>query len=1094
MQIAMLGPLEVRADGDVAVQVGGLRLRTLLIALALEPGRVISTSRLVEAIWADEPPERAVNAVQALVSRLRRVLPDSVIQVHASGYRLAIEPDAVDVVRFERMTTAGRAAARAGEPETAAHLLREALDLWRGAALSDVAEKDYFRGPAARLAEMRLAAIEDRVEADLRLGRGAELTTELTTVVAEHPLRERLVASLMRSLCAAGRPAEALQAYESARQELADTLGTDPSAELSTLHTAILRGELGSGPARSAAAPGTPSSEAVPPSAWTVDRAPSSEASGPLTSGPQTNLRAGLTSFIGRDEDVVEVGRLVDRHRLVTLTGPGGAGKTRLSIESARTLTDRIPDGTWLVELASVRDGADVPQAILTALGLRDQAIAGWTSVDEPVGRLASALRLRRTLLVLDNCEHVIDAVASLVDRLLGQCPHLRILATSREPLSIAGESVWPVRPFSLPPEHATATEALSYPAVRLLADRGAAARPGFEVTEQTAAAVVRVCRALDGMPLAIELAAARLRTMTVEQLANRLDDRFRLLTSGSRVASRQHRTLRAVVDWSWELLSDEERVLLRRLALFTGGATIESAERVCAGDAVDADRVVELLVTLTDKSLLVSDDTDDAPRYRMLETIRTYCLERLDGAGERERIRRAHADYFIELAETVDPHLRRAEQLAWRDRLAAEHDNLTSALREAVAVGDAQRAVRLVAAAGWYWWVSGRKVEGLEMAEAALELPGEVADTARAGACAVAAVFSTAGIGDERTAQKWLDQVADLDLSAQDGSPLLRFLRPLGEMARAAADGAPAGEYIVDDLLTDTDPWVRAMARLNRARLQYNLGHDMVGATTDAEMALAEFRSIGERWGLSFALTTLADLVVLNGDLAAALAYYEEAIDVVIEMGMVEDVLFMRGKQILLRWLIGDVRGSAEAEAEADREARQITWPDGLAGLALAKAELARWKGDVATARKLLAETEAALRDFDVHAVFQAMILDLTAHLDAAEGEHETARARRSEALALAVQSTHAPTVGQVLVGIADQALRMESPSEAAAMLAAADAIRGAPDRFAPDAARIEGRARAALGDEGYAEAARRGHEVTLATVRDLAAPILDA
>ncbi len=1088
----MLGPLEIRADDSTAIEVSGARLRTLLIALALEPGRIVSTSRLVDAIWGEDPPEKSVNAIQALVSRLRRILPDAPVESHATGYGLMIEPEAVDATRFERLMGEGRSAL-SDDPEAAARTLREALDLWRGTALLDVADAEYFESPVVRLSEQRLAAIEDRVEADLRLGRGQQLTTELTTLVADHPLRERLVASFMRALCAAGRPAEALEAYERARQALADALGADPSPELSGLHTAVLRGELAQVPSPSAtpaeSGPDAPGTAGTEPAGTEPAGAELAEAE---PDRPTTNLRAGLTSFIGRDEDVTRIPKLVQDNRLTTLTGPGGAGKTRLSVEVARRLTDQMPDGAWLVELSPISDGADVPQAILTALGLREQAIAGWAPADEPLDRLVTALRARHTLLVLDNCEHLINAVAVLSDRLLGECPQLKILATSREPLAITGEAVWPVKPLALPTEDVSATEAAASPAVQLLADRAGAARPGFELTETTAPTLARICRALDGMPLAIELAAARLRTMTVEQLATRLDDRFRLLSGGSRVAMRQHQTLRAVVDWSWDLLSDEERVLLRRLAIFVGGATIESAEWVCAGDVVDADRVFELLTALTDKSLLVAGD-DGGPRYRMLETIKAYCLERLDEAGERERIRRAHADHFIEFAETVDPHLRRAEQLEWRSRIAAEHDNLTSALRGAIAAGDAPRAVRMVAAAGWYWWLSGRKAEGLELTEAALEVPGEVDDASLASALAIAVLFATAGLGDERNARKWLDNVARLDIGTESLSPLVRFINPANEIMRAALDGSAPRIDAMDELLTDDDPWVSGMGRLNRARMLYNAGSNVTEATTDAEAALVAFRDIGERWGLSFALQALADIVAQRGDLAAALAYYEEAIVVVTEMGTIEDVLFMRGKQIQLRWLLGDSEGSAAAEAEADREARQTAWPDALAGLAHARADLARWKGELDTARTYLAEAETVLRHMNIHPVFRAMELDSMAHVDALAGDLETANARRSEALTFAVRSAHAPTAGQVLVGIADQAMRKGKPSEAATMLAAGDAIRGAPDLFSPDATRVEAEARAVLGDDGFVAAARLGEGVTLETARDAASPILD-
>ncbi|MFJ6480924.1 AfsR/SARP family transcriptional regulator [Streptomyces sp. NPDC091682] len=1082
MRISMLGPLDVRGEDGSGVGVGGTRLRALLILLALEPGRVVASELLVDGIWHDAPPAGATNALQALVSRLRRALPGAAVEAHPAGYRLVVEPDAVDVVRFERLASAGRGAL-ARDPAAAARLLREALELWRGPALLDVAASAPFRAPVTRLSELRMAALEDRIEADLRAGRGRELTGELTALVAEHPLREGLVGALMRALVAAGRPAEALTAYGNAREVLAEELGADPSPELSALHTAVLRGQVevpaGPPPAPAGAPPPSPSPSPSP--------------------SPPTNLRAGLASFVGRDEDLGHIDSLISRFRLTTLIGPGGAGKTRLAVQSARPLLARFPDGVWLVELGPLGAEADVAPAVLNALGLRDQAPAAG----DPLDRLAAALRTRTALLVLDNCEHLVEAAARTADRLLGACPGLRILATSREPLGLTGEALWPVRPLPLPPRDADAAHALSYAAVQLLHDRAAAARSDFAVTEANAPAVTRICRALDGMPLAVELAAARLRTMSAEQLAARLDDRFRLLTGGARTAPRQHRTLRAVVDWSWELLTDAERVLLRRLAAFPGGATVETAEEVCAGGPVEAYDVLDLITSLTDKSLLV---TAGDGRYRMLETIRAYGLERLEEAGEREVLRRAHAAHFTGLARTADPYLRRAEQLEWLGRLTEEHDNLAAALRGAIAAGDARAAVRMVAAAGWYWWLGGHKAEGAELAARALALPvpdaadeadaadGDAGadgdDAARAVACALAVLFATAGLGDDRRTGELLRQ--GMLLAARSGSrhPVVRFLEPLERLLR----GAEGGESAVPDawagLLTDEDPWVRAQARLEGAKTLLGAGGPPARARASIEAALAGFRGLGERWGTSFALTLLADLVARLGDHRAAIGHYEEAVAVIGELGVVEDRLYAWVRQAQLRGLAGDPAGSAAVMARAERDAVAAGWPEALAMMAHGKADLARWNGEPASARAELARAREAVREVAVHPVFEVVVLDSLAYLDAADGELAAARAHRAEALELAVACGHAPTLAQVLVGVADQAVRLDRPREAARLLAAALAVRGGPDHSRPDAARVEGAARAALGDafEEYARYEDAGDAPRPAAAGDLA------
>ena len=397
----------------------------------------------------------------------------------------------------------------------------------------------------------------------------SKLVTELTDAVAAHPMRERLVAALMRALVATGRDTEALLVFERTRETLADELGADPSPELSAVHVALLRGDL----AR-------------------------------REENRKTNLRAELTSFVGKDADVAAVRELIAEHRLTTLIGPGGSGKSRLATETARTLFGDLPDGAWLVELAAIGADGDAAQATLAALRLRD-ALLGEAPDAEPTDRVIAAVRERAMLLILDNCEHVIESAAIFADRALGECQWLRILATSREPLGITGEALWPVAPFVLPAEDADPREIGSAPAIRLLQDRASAVRTDLATDAHTLTALARVCRALDGMPLAIELAAARLRTMSLDQLANRLDDRFRLLTGGSRTALPRHRTLRKVIDWSWELLTDAERVVLRRLSVCSGGASLEAAERVCAGDAVETGQVLELLTALTEKSLV---------------------------------------------------------------------------------------------------------------------------------------------------------------------------------------------------------------------------------------------------------------------------------------------------------------------------------------------------------------------------------------------------------------------------------------------------------------------------------------------------------
>jgi predicted ATPase len=1027
VHIGMLGSFEVRTDDGVLADVPGARLRALLIALALEPGHAVQKATLVDWIWGERPPADAANALQQLVSRLRKALPDGVVEGQTDGYRLTVEPDAVDAVRFERLI----GQSRTDEDLRQSKLLREALELWRGAAMQDVGLQDSpaFDAAVTRLNGLRLAAMEDRFEAEIRLGHGAGLVTELTDLVTAHPLRERLAGALMRALVAAGRDSEALLAYQRTREALADALGVDPSPELSALHVALLRGELG-----------------------------------PRKETRKTNLRAELTSFVGKDADVAAVRELIAGHRLTTLIGPGGSGKTRLATETARMLLGDLPDGAWLVELAAIGADGDVAQSALDGLGLRD-ALLGEAPNAEPADRLIAAIRERDALLILDNCEHVIESAAAFAHRVLGECQRLRILATSREPLGITGEALWRVVPLALPAEGADPAEIESSPAVRLLRDRASAVREDLTIDARTSTAMARVSRALDGMPLAIELAAARLRTMSLEQLANRLDDRFRLLTGGSRTSLPRHRTLRAVIDWSWELLTEAERVVLSRLSVFSGGASLEAAESVCAGDAED---VLGLLTALTEKSLLLTEG-DRAPRYRMLGTIKEYAAGRLAEAGETDFARRAHLAYFTELAETAEPHLRRAEQLEWLAALEAEHDNIGSAVRGAIAAGEAHGAMRLAAGAGWYWWLGGHKAEGNELITAATTIPGEVDDEIRALAYAFVVLFLSSGRRDERQAAEWIHEAYRLSQRGQHGNPLLALVAPLERMLEAPDAFLPAWE----SLLVNEDPWVRALARLQLGKMRVVLGQGGRDADAYLEGALAEFRATGERWGISFALTELADRITVRGEFADACELYEQAIAVVTEVGAIEDVIRLRSQQAQLYWLLGDADSSAAAIAEAQRCAERVTWPDALAELALAKAELARWNGDADQARRQLGVVTTMLGDEAEKANIGALTHDLLGYL---AGDLSEARAHRAAACQAAAEAGHAPLTARVLVGVADLALRRDQYEQAARLLAASVGVRGLPDRSHPDAARIEEAARRRLGEQRFAEATREG------------------
>jgi predicted ATPase/DNA-binding SARP family transcriptional activator len=1116
----MLGPLEVRSGDDSGddcgdgrgetLEVGGTRLRALLIMLALRPGQVVPASQLIDGLWAEQIPAGAPNALQALVSRLRRALPEAVIESRPVGYQLKLDPRCTDIVRFEELVASGRARLR-DDPATASETLRRALALWRGPALVEVADTDFGQAAIARLDELRLAAIEHRVDADLRTGNTASLVAELEGLVAAHPMREPLAARLMRALHAAGRRGAALEVYEQTRKRLVDQLGVEPSAELAALHLHILRDE--------------PQVEPAPESPQSPRSPGSPETTASLTSHANTNLRAELTSFVGRDAELRQVADLLGVHRLITLTGPGGAGKTRLAVEAARAELPAMPDGVWLVELAPVTDPAEITSALLTALGLRDQALRYGarplrplpepaTALDE-LGRLLAVLAAQRTLLVLDNCEHLVAAAAALADRVLAACPQVRILATSREPLNITGEALWTVGPLTLPPDPAvtslpserTGVPAAApghvpaqippiedYASVRLLTQRARAVVPGFEVTPENAPALAAICRALDGMPLAIELAAARLRTMAPQQVAARLGDRFALLTGGSRTAVPRHQTLRAVVDWSWDLLDEPERVLWRRFSVFAGGATLEAAEQVCADAGprgLPADRILDLLTALADKSLLTVRRDPEGPRYRMLEIIRAYGQERLAEAGEREELRQAHARYFTRLAEASRDHLLAAEQLDWLRRLSDDQDNLHAAIRGAVAAGDARTAVALAAALGWYWSLRGMKLEGAELVGEALAVPGaaESADPEQLAVAYALGGLLTADTPLHDTGIDWLDQAAALaERIPAPANPIMPLVGPLSILFGGSdPTRGPASPGVFDDAADDPHPWVAAIARVLRGHAALNLGRGHAEAEADFLAGASILAGLGERWAQAMALGGLAMLDGWRGEHAAAVGHYRQARELAAAFGSTEDEVQFRLFIVRDLWLAGE-REAARAElARAQPDAERLGLPELRAFAAYTAGDLARLDGRPETAREALLRAVHMAEGPGVAQQIGAVAATGLGYLAGAEGDLAAARDWHAHALTTARLSSDAPVIAGALGGLADLALREGDPERAAELLGASFAIRGTTDRSVIDDERVAGAARSVLGDARYGQAYERGQRVTLDTLAAL-------
>ena len=665
LEFRILGPVQaVRGGRELAL--GGPRRRAVLALLLVAGGRVVPAERLAEELWGASPPPGAAGTLRSHLSRLRTLVgPDAALVARGGGYALAAGPDQLDADRFERLAGGGREALEHGG--AAAARFREALELWRGRALADVAEVEALARESARLGELRLVAVEGRIEADIELGAAAEVAGELEGLVAEHPMRERLWRLLVLTLYRCGRQADALTAYRRAREMLAEELGIEPGEELRALERAVLRQQVPAAAARRA----------------------------------QHNLPARLTSFLGREQELAALEELAAQARLVTVTGAGGAGKTRLAVEFAAAAAGRFGEGAWLAGLAGITDPGLVPAQVMAALGVRQ------TSEMPVIEALRYRLRSAELLLVLDNCEHLPGACAALAADLLGACPGLRVLATSREPIGVPGEAIFPLPPLAVPPEGSDPEVLAAAPAVRLFLARSALARPGAGAAP--VAVVARICRAVDGLPLAIELAAARAGVLSAEETAARLADMFRFLALPRPAADPRHQALGAAIGWSYDLLTERERRGFRALSVFAGGFALAAVAAVCcAGDEAAA---LDLVDVLAGKSLVVAEPAAGGARYRMLETIRQYAADRLAEAGEAEQVRSRHAASFLDLAE-------RERQ---RGVLLREQDNFRAALDHALAAAGGETGPRLARALGGFWLARGFFQEGQGWLERAL-------------------------------------------------------------------------------------------------------------------------------------------------------------------------------------------------------------------------------------------------------------------------------------------------------------------------------------------------------------------------------------
>jgi predicted ATPase/DNA-binding SARP family transcriptional activator len=962
LRVRLLDGFAVAVDGRAIPEAAwpSRKARQLLKLLALAPGHRVHRDQALEALWPDLTAAGATRALYQTLHLLRRALEPGAPRRAASRY-VRLDRDGVALIAPGGVETDlaafGRAAADALGTGALADL-RAAL-AFGSEVLPDDRYEEWTLGPRRALREQRLALLAALAAAHERAGQAAAAAAALGAVLELEPAHEPAHAGLMRLYAAAGRRDEALRQYARLQRALREELGAAPDAATQRLHAALLAGPP----------PGAP-----PPAPDAAPRAHRAAAPPDLAAPPAPAPAAPprqLTSFVGRARELAEVAGLLQSAPLVTLTGPGGVGKTRLALEVAGRAAGAWPDGVGFVDLAPVGDPGLVPQAVAAALGLRE--MPGRSLLDT----LAGALGPRRVLLLLDNCEHLVEACAWLADALLRAGPGVRVLATSREPLGVAGEATYRVPSLAVPDaDHPLPPAQLAQgEAVRLFAARAAAVRPGFAVTGRNAAPVAAVCRCLDGLPLALELAAAQVRALSVAQLATRLDDRFRLLTGGPRPAPARHRTLRAAIDWSYDRLTPVEQTLFARLSVFVGGFALEAAEAVGADDApgllgasastgasgcaLEARDVLELLTRLADTSLVTAtpvDDAEGAVRYRLLETLRQYAAERLRAAGDAAAARDRHAAHFLARTEALGGRVERAamrltaEEFRW---FAGEHDNLRAALAWLRDRGDAERALRLGAALGRVWFHLGHLSEGRAWLRELLALPGAAAPPAppdlRAWALDTAASLARRQ-GDYAAARALHEEALALVRAAGDRPAEVWSLDRLAVVAAVAGDAATArarvGEMLAAAEALGDPAW--------RAEGDFVLGlvavlcHEYPAARAHLEAALAVWRPAGHRLRSGYVLASLATAALGLGDRAAARAHLAEALGTARAFG----------DQTLTAWSFELLARAAAAAGQPGRAAR-------LAGAAAAlrarmsapmsEDEAASLEGDLARVQRAL-------------------------------------------------------------------------------------------------------------------------------------------
>jgi predicted ATPase/DNA-binding SARP family transcriptional activator len=876
--LRVLGPLEVVREHD-KIPIGGPNVRmTLALLLAHQP-TVVSIDRIADAVWGDDPPPSFHTTIQGNISRLRRLLrPEVDVVARAPGYVIDLAPDDVDRGRFERLV----ADAASAPPGDAVDLLDRALAIWRGGAFEEFADREWARGEVARLEELRVVAIETLIEARLALGEHRAVIGELERQVIDHPLRELFWRQLMLALYRSGRQAEALRRGQELRRLMRDELGLEPSADARALETRIIEDD------------------------------PTLTAGITSTVGTVSGRTASLTTatrFVGRDNDLTAIAGLLAAQRVVTLTGPGGVGKTRLAMQLAHDESS-VGRAVCVVELAHSRDEVGAVQAVANALDVQQRQHLTLEST------LIEHLQGRQMLVVLDNCEHLIEWVGPFVDRVRNSCAEVAVLATSREPLGLPAEHVWVVGPLDVPDDARSPDEVAKSGAAQLFLDRAVAAQPSFALTAENAPAIAEICRRVDGLPLALELAAARIRTMGPEVLAVRLEQRLDVLGATRRGAFERHNTLRAAIEWSYELLTPVEQDVFRQLTTFVGGFDLAAAEGVCA-PAGTTHSVVDLVANLVDKSMVQVVDLEDA-RYRILETLREFGFEKLRACDQADEIGARHTAWYLDVAEQCAVGLTGPDEGASSEQLERDFENSREAHASAVARGEVDHAMRLVCALREYAFRRMR-YEVTAWAETTFGLPDAEAHPRAAMALAIAAYgafvrgdldaavelagrsatmaeqtgTTSSGLaeramgnalfyqGDIDNALAWMDRMLESARTTGSAARLTHALYMRSVAATSVGDSV-RGQQLANEARTVAEVTGSATAV---AQAHYAAGLACESAAPDdARTLLAESaeaaRRVHNRWVESFASTEVLWLEAQRGNPLAALAGYASVVE----------------------------------------------------------------------------------------------------------------------------------------------------------------------------------------------------------------------